>query len=143
MKITDERSRSWRAYEIEMTRVTLTSPDLRGTFPSTSLVVPRNLFPYVTKIFHPKLLKFMGKAIPWRVLNRLIELTGTMHANARDIYDTKKRLLELGDSATVKQVGDGKDIISLLSTSTVFYNCRPHSRLLKYKQMQRHRRKVD
>ena len=28
-----------------------------------------------------------------------------------------KRLLESGDSATVKQVGDGKDIISLLSTS--------------------------
>jgi hypothetical protein len=55
-----------------------------------------------------------------------------MHANARDIYETKKRLLESGDSATVKQVGDGKDIISLLSTSTVFYNCRPHLHLLTY-----------
>ena len=40
-----------------------------------------------------------------------------MNANAREIYDTKKRLLESGDSATVKQVGDGKDIISLLSAS--------------------------
>jgi len=98
-----------------MTRATLTSPDLRGTFPS--LVVSRNLFPYVAKIFNPKVLKFMGKVIPWRPLNRLIELTETMHANARDIYETKKRLLESGDSATVKQVGDGKDIISLLSTS--------------------------
>ena len=70
-----------------MTRATLTSPDLRGTFPS--LVVSRNLFPYVAKIFNPKVLKFMGKVIPWRPLNRLIELTETMHANARDIYETK------------------------------------------------------
>lgn len=63
----------------------------------------------------------MGKVIPWRALNRVIYLTGTMHANARDIYETKKRLLESGDSATVKQVGVGKDIISLLSTSTEPY----------------------
>jgi len=115
----DKRSRSWRAYETEMTRVTLTLPDLRAT--SRSLIVLRNLFPYVAKIFHPKVLKFMGKAIPWRALNRLIYLTGAMHANARDIYETKKRLLESGDSATVKQIGDGKDIISLLSTSVEPY----------------------
>jgi hypothetical protein len=56
----------------------------------------------------------MGKAFPWRALNRIIELTDLMNANAREIYETK-RLLESGDSATVKQVGDGKDIISLLS----------------------------
>jgi len=80
-------------------------------------VVARNLLPYFTKVFHPKVLKFMGKAIPWRALNRIIELTDSMNANAREIYETKKRLLESGDSATVKQVGDGKDIISLLSAS--------------------------
>ena len=51
-------------------------------------------------------------------MNRVIELTDSMNANAREIYETKKMLLELGDSATVKQVGDGKDIMSLLSAST-------------------------
>jgi len=81
---------------------------------SASLVVARNFLPYLTKVFHPKVLKFMGKAIPWGALNRIIELTDTMNANAREIYDTKKRLLESGHSTTVKQVGDGKDIISLL-----------------------------
>ena len=59
----------------------------------------------------------MGKAFPWRALNRVIELTDSMNVNAREIYETKKRLLELGDSATVKQVGDGKDIMTLLSAS--------------------------
>jgi len=57
----------------------------------------------------------MGKAAPWGSLNHAIELMDTMNANAREIYKTKKRLLESGDSTTVKQVGDGKDIISLLS----------------------------
>jgi hypothetical protein len=81
-------------------------------------MVARNFLPYLTKVFHPKVLKFMGKAVPWRAMNRVIELTDSMNANAREIYETKKRLLELGDSATVKQVGDGKDIMSVLSAST-------------------------
>ena len=55
--------------------------------------------------------------MPWRALNRIIQLTDLMNANAKEIYETKKRLLGSGDSAAVKQVGDGKDIISLLSAS--------------------------
>jgi hypothetical protein len=59
----------------------------------------------------------VGKAIPWRALNRIIDITDIINAETREIYDTKKRLLESGHSATVKQVGDAKDIISLLSAS--------------------------
>jgi hypothetical protein len=44
-----------------------------------------------------------------------MDVAETMNAGARRVYETKKRLLESGDEATVKQVGDGKDIISLLS----------------------------
>jgi hypothetical protein len=83
--------------------------------------VARIFLPYLTKVFHPKVLKFMGKVTPWRALNRIIELTDIINANTREIYDTKKRLLESGDIATVKQVGDGRDIISLLSASIEFY----------------------
>ena len=84
----------------------------------SALAVPRTLFPYVYRIFHPKILKFMGQNVPWKNLNRLITVADIINANARGIYETKKRLLESGDDATVKQVGDGKDIISLLSAST-------------------------
>jgi hypothetical protein len=61
------------------------------------------------------MLKFVGKILPWPSLNRLIDLAEILNANARGIYETKKRLLELGDDATVKQIGDGKDIVSVLS----------------------------
>ncbi|KAI0294461.1 cytochrome P450 [Multifurca ochricompacta] len=86
---------------------------------SSSLMVHRNLFPYVCKIFRPKVLKFLGKLTPWRKLNHFIELTEIMNANTRRIYEMKKKLLESGDEETVKQVEDGKDIISLLMKANV------------------------
>ena len=46
-----------------------------------------------------------------------MDLSETMNAEARRIYETKRRLLELDDDETVKQVGDSKDILGLLSTS--------------------------
>ncbi|KAH9023440.1 cytochrome P450 [Lactarius pseudohatsudake] len=81
---------------------------------SSSLAVSRNLFPYVDKIFHPRVLKFLGRTLPWPKLNHLIDLAETLNSKSRGIHEAKKRLLELGDDATVKQVGDGNDIISLL-----------------------------
>ena len=54
--------------------------------------------------------------LPWPKLNHLLDLAETLNAEARRVYETKKKLLELGDDATVKQVGEGKDIISILST---------------------------
>ena len=82
---------------------------------SSSLAVPRSLFPYVYKVLHPKILKFMGRALPSAKLNHLMDIAETLNSMSRDIHETKKGLLELGDDATVKQVGDGKDIISILS----------------------------
>ncbi|KAH9023443.1 cytochrome P450 [Lactarius pseudohatsudake] len=81
---------------------------------ASSLAVPRSLFPYIDKIFHPKVLKFLGRTLPWPKLNYLMDLAETLDSKARDIHEAKKRLLELGDDATVKHVGDGNDIISLL-----------------------------
>ncbi|KAH9003662.1 cytochrome P450 [Lactarius hatsudake] len=60
------------------------------------LKVHRNLFPHVSKIFP------------------LMDLAEVMNVHAKDIYETRKRILESGDDATVKQIGNGKDIISLL-----------------------------
>ena len=54
--------------------------------------------------------------MPWPKLNHMMDLSEIMHAEARHIYETKKRLLELDDDATVRQVGEGKDIIGILST---------------------------
>ncbi|KAI9440829.1 cytochrome P450 [Lactarius indigo] len=85
----------------------------------SSLAVYRNLFPYVHKVFHPRVLKLVGRMLPWPKLNHLMDISETMNTEARRIYEMKKRLLELGDDATVKQIGDGKDILSLLMQACV------------------------
>ncbi|KAI9461967.1 cytochrome P450, partial [Lactarius psammicola] len=69
---------------------------------------------YVGKICPPKILKFVGRMLPWPSLNQIIDVAEILNVNARRIYETKKRLLESGDDTTVKQIGDGKDIISVL-----------------------------
>ncbi|KAH8991720.1 cytochrome P450 [Lactarius akahatsu] len=62
----------------------------------------------------PQFSKLVGRMLPWPKLNHLMDISETMNAGARRIYEAKKRLLELGDDATIKQVGDGKDILGLL-----------------------------
>ncbi|KAI9432668.1 cytochrome P450 [Lactarius indigo] len=74
----------------------------------------RNLFPYVSKMFPSKMLKFVGRMLPWPSLNRIMDLAEILNAHARAIYETKKRLLKSTDDATAQQIGNGKDIISLL-----------------------------
>lgn len=39
-----------------------------------------------------------------------------MHRRAVHIYEQKKRALEEGDESVTKQIGEGKDIMSILST---------------------------
>ncbi|KAH9057442.1 cytochrome P450 [Lactarius vividus] len=80
----------------------------------SSFAVYRNFFPYVHKIFHPKVLKLVGRMLPWPKLNHIMDLSETLNAEARRIYETKVKLLELDDDATVKQVEDGKDILGIL-----------------------------
>ncbi|KAH9021020.1 cytochrome P450 [Lactarius pseudohatsudake] len=80
----------------------------------SSLAVSQTLLPYVDNIFHPKVLKLLGRTLPWPKLHYFMDIVETVNSKSRGIYEAKKRLLESGDDATVKQVGDGKDIISLL-----------------------------
>jgi hypothetical protein len=44
-----------------------------------------------------------------------MDLAEAMNTQASRVYETKKRLLESDDDVTAKQVGEGKDLISLLS----------------------------
>ncbi|KAI9442317.1 cytochrome P450 [Lactarius indigo] len=71
------------------------------------------------RVFHPKILKFVGRMLPWPGLNYLMDLAEAMNAQARGVYETKKRLLESGDDATFNQVEEGKDLISLLMQASV------------------------
>ena len=103
----------WMSVQRKVAAICLS--DMLSSPTSSSLTVARHLFPFVAKVFHPKVLKFLGRALPWPELHHFMDLAETLHSKSRGIYETKKRLLELGDDVTVRQVGDGKDIIGILS----------------------------
>ncbi|KAI0270686.1 cytochrome P450 [Gloeopeniophorella convolvens] len=66
------------------------------------------------EIFPSWLLKPAGRLLPWKKLNDLMDLAEVLNSSARKIYEAKKKLLEQGDGATVKQIEGGKDILSVL-----------------------------
>ena len=53
--------------------------------------------------------------IPNRQIQRIKSIVDTMHAAATAIFNEKKSALRAGDEVVMKQIGEGKDIMSILS----------------------------
>ena len=54
--------------------------------------------------------------IPSAGLKRMRDISDEIQFHARHIYETKKRAMREGDAAVMQQIGEGKDIMSKLST---------------------------
>ena len=46
------------------------------------------------------------------------KIVDTMWREATNIYRAKKKALEQGDEAVVREIGEGKDLLSILCTLT-------------------------
>ncbi|KAI0067618.1 cytochrome P450 [Artomyces pyxidatus] len=87
---------------------------LKELFPLLIRVpVPRQLFPVVS-MWPPWLLRLGAKCIPSAALHELVTTTAVIYAYSRRVFDEKKRLLERGDRDFTNQVGEGRDVISIL-----------------------------
>ena len=88
------------------------------------LSVFRWAMPYVshfgTSAFRRKVLEW----IPFKRLHRLKHVVDTMHRRAAEIYHEKKILFEHGDEALLMQVGEGKDLMSILREQALL-GCTP------------------
>ena len=62
-------------------------------------------------------LRPLSRLIPIPALHKLIAQGDSIHRKAREILAQKRRALELGDEAVKTQVGEGKDIMSVLRKS--------------------------
>ena len=56
----------------------------------------------------------MVDAVPHHDIHRLTNIVDVMHRRSMEIYREKKRALEEGDEAVAQQVGEGRDIMSVL-----------------------------
>ena len=93
-------------------KVTLNSPALQSLMMYRNItVVARTLFPtWVNRAI-------VGMFPKGTELHSVKETVDTMSSRSREIYNAKKLALKKGDAEVTKQVAEGKDVMSLFSTS--------------------------
>ena len=62
-----------------------------------------------------KFRRFIVDLIPWKTVHQLRDIADIIHNTSVEIINSKKRALEEGDEAVARQIGQGKDILSILS----------------------------
>ncbi|CCM05747.1 uncharacterized protein FIBRA_07979 [Fibroporia radiculosa] len=78
------------------------------------LPVVRLMLPYLTKIGPPAFRRFVISLVPDNDVQRIKSIVDTMDFQSRTIFEKKKTALLQGDEAILQQVGEGKDIMSIL-----------------------------
>ena len=92
--------------------------EIRAAF--LRVVIARNyLLPTLGKIGPPRFRRLMLTLIPWKALQEVKEISDTMHKTSLEIFESKKRAFLEGDAAVVKQIGQGKDIMSILRKTLI------------------------
>lgn len=80
----------------------------------------RRILPYLPEIGTAAFRARLVDLFPHEGVQELKRFVDIMHRRSIEIYREKVRALELGDEAVAKQVGEGKDIMSILSSSSLF-----------------------
>jgi hypothetical protein len=70
----------------------------------------------LVKLGPPKLRRFLVGILPFENVRRLRDSIDVIHNTSVEILEAKKRALREGDEGLAKQIGRGKDILSILST---------------------------
>ncbi|EPQ53107.1 cytochrome P450 [Gloeophyllum trabeum ATCC 11539] len=88
---------------------------VKSLFPTLfdfALLLP--LLPYLMKIGPPRFRRFLVEKVSNQKVQSLKEKIDIMEKTSKHIYQTKVEVLAKGDEALSKQVGEGRDIMSLL-----------------------------
>ena len=75
----------------------------------------RRLLPYIPDWGSPAFWRKVVELIPHKGVQKMKTIVDTIHQRSVDIYQQKKRALEEGDEKVTRQIGEGKDIMSILS----------------------------
>ncbi len=78
------------------------------------LALLREFIPYIVKLGSPAFLRKLAEWTPLKSIQDAVKIIDIMDVTSRDIYKKKKEALAQGDVEAIKQVGQGKDIMSIL-----------------------------
>ena len=73
------------------------------------------LLTFLVKLGSPKFRRFLVNLLPLKNVRQLRESIDTIHNTSVEILESKKCALKEGDDVVAKQIGQGKDILSVLS----------------------------
>jgi hypothetical protein len=69
----------------------------------------------LVKLGPPRFRRFVVDLLPFKNVRRLRDIVDVIHNTSIEILEAKRRALKDGDEAVARQIGGGKDIISILS----------------------------
>ncbi|CCM01005.1 uncharacterized protein FIBRA_03053 [Fibroporia radiculosa] len=88
---------------------------LRALFPNlVKIPIMRLMTPYLIRLGPAAFRRFVLKFVPDGGVQSLRYIADTMDSQSRAIFEKKKAALLQGEEAVLQQVGEGKDIISIL-----------------------------
>lgn len=76
--------------------------------------VARKFLPFLINVGPPNFRRFIVKNFPWKVLKEICNIVDVMDETSMKVFEEKRRALSKGDDAVLHQVGEGKDIMSIL-----------------------------
>ncbi len=77
-------------------------------------VVLRGLFPIAIKLGPASFRRWIVERTPIENVQQLRRISDVMHNRSVQIFNEKKAMLESGDDAIKHQIGEGRDIMSIL-----------------------------
>ena len=115
----------------------LTSSSHQGNFRPTlfPMYILRVLMPQIVKIGSPAFRRWLLEITPYQRLQRLKDITDTLERTVMDILSQKRAALAEGDEAVLRQVGEGKDIMSVLCESRDMWSSRALTIISQWKQI--------
>ncbi|PIL33301.1 cytochrome P450 [Ganoderma sinense ZZ0214-1] len=74
----------------------------------------RILLPFIDYLGPAWFRRWLVSLIPHESVRRMRHIVDTMYDRSKEIYEAKKALIESGDDAVLHQVGEGRDVMSIL-----------------------------
>ncbi|KAF8971842.1 cytochrome P450 [Flammula alnicola] len=68
----------------------------------------------LSRIGPPKFRRFVVDILPWKNLHAVRDIVDVLYHTSVEIFESKKKALSEGDEALANQIGQGKDIMSIL-----------------------------
>ncbi|KAH7913646.1 cytochrome P450 [Hygrophoropsis aurantiaca] len=74
----------------------------------------RQYLPMLSKLGPASFRKWVVKTLPWKALRELDDIVEIMDKTSTEVFESKKAALERGEETVMQQIGQGKDIMSIL-----------------------------